>query len=643
MEAAEVLGPDGPLAHHIPGFAPRFQQQVMATAVATALREKRTLIAEAGTGIGKTYAYLVPALLSGGRVIISTGTRNLQEQLYYKDLPVVRKSLKMAVQVAMLKGRSNYLCLYRLSSAKIRGYWQNNQQANDFARIIDWSGRSRSGDMGELAEVAEDSPVWPQVTSTVDNCLGQECSFFQDCYVVKARRRAFEADILVVNHHLFFADMAVKETGFAELLPGVDAIILDEAHQLPEVAGHFFGLSLSSYQFAELLRDSLTEQQRDAPDAIDLAEKAQALEQAVSTMHLALGDQPQRAPWQSVAGLAPIEAALINLIKALEGLHHGLQEIAVRSKGLENCRRRCEELTLRLGLLTQNREADSISWFETRIRGFTLHLTPLEIAPLFRERMKMYPGAWVFTSATLAVEKDFGHFAARLGLDEMDTLHLDSPFDFARNALLYHPPYLPEPASPYHTEAVVEAALPVLEASRGRAFLLFTSYRALREAAEALQERLNYPLLIQGSMPRGQLLARFREMGNAVLLGTASFWEGVDVRGNTLSCVIIDKLPFASPDSPVLQGRFEMMRRRGGDPFLEFLLPQAVIALKQGAGRLIRDVNDRGVLMLCDPRLFSRPYGRVFLESLPPMARTRELEQVQCFFTTDNDPKYRPR
>jgi len=638
VEAAELLGPDGPLARHIPGFAPRSQQQAMAVAVASALRDNRVLLAEAGTGTGKTFAYLVPALLSGGRVIISTGTRNLQDQLYYQDLPVVRRALGVAVRIAMLKGRANYLCLHRLAVAEADGRWLSREQAADFAKIHAWAGRTRRGDIAEVSEVAEDSPIWPQVTSTVDNCLGQGCPCFQACHLVKARREAHEADILVINHHLFFADMAIKEAAFAELLPGADAFILDEAHQLPDVASHFFGLSLSSRQFIELARDTAVEQRRDAPDAAALTEYGQRLEQAVAELRLALGDESRRAPWRAVSEQPEVMAAIEGLQGVIEKLRPVLQEASVRGKGLENCYKRSVDLATRLACLTQTAGEESIHWFETRARGFTLSLTPLEIASTFHERMALYESAWVFTSATLAVGDDFAHFAARLGLDEPTTLRLDSPFDFSRNALLYHPSQLPEPASPRYTEALVEAVLPVLAASRGRAFLLFTSYRALREAAAALAGRLDYPLLIQGSLPRGQLLIRFRELGNAVLLGTASFWEGVDVRGEALSCVIIDKLPFAAPGDPVLQGRIEAIRRRGDDPFLEYQIPHAVITLKQGAGRLIRDVHDRGVLMLCDPRLLSRSYGRVFLDSLPPMARTRRIEQVQRFFAAEGCP-----
>jgi ATP-dependent DNA helicase DinG len=637
MDVAELLGADGPLARHLPGFAPRPQQQAMAGEVARALQQRRVLLVEAGTGTGKTCAYLVPALLSGKKVIISTGTRNLQDQLYQKDLPLVRQALGVKVKTALLKGRGNYLCLHRLALTEAGGRWPDRRQVAEFTRIRAWAGHTRQGDIAEVSEVPEDSPVWSQVTSTVDNCLGQDCPHLSACYLLKARRQAFEADVVVINHHLFFADLVIKEEGFGELLPGADAFIFDEAHQLPEVAGHFFGLSVSSRQFEELARDTLVEQRREARDFEALAERAEALAKAVAELRLALGIEPRRAAWQMVAALPALLTARQALQAALAELQQALQPAAVRGKGLENCWRRSVELAGRLEQLTLPAAEDAILWFETRSRSFTLNLTPLEVAPGFRGCLQKYPGTWIFTSATLAVGDSFAHFAARLGLNNPDTLQLDSPFDFRRHALLYHPLGLPEPASPRYTEALVEAVLPVLEASRARAFLLFTSFRALREAAVALEGCLDYPLLVQGSLPKQELLARFRALGNAVLLGTTSFWEGVDVRGNALSCVIIDKLPFASPGDPVLQGRIAALRRRGDDPFLNCQLPQAVIMLKQGAGRLIRDVHDRGVLVLCDPRLLSRTYGQVFLDSLPPMARTRRLEEVQRFFAVPED------
>jgi len=632
VSPADILGPDGPLARCVPGFAPRAAQQHMAEAVADTLAEAGALIAEAGTGTGKTFAYLVPALRFGGKVIVSTGTRTLQDQLFHRDLPTVREALKHPARVALLKGRANYLCLHRLDITLLEGRLRSRRLVSDLQSIRSWAGRTRSGDIAEVAEVPEDSTLWPLVTSTADNCLGSECPAYSECFVVNARREAQEADLVVINHHLLFADMALKEEGFGELLPAADAFILDEAHQLPEVASNFFGLSLSGRQLLELARDAQAEHVREAGDMRDLDEARGKLEKAVADFRLSLGSGEGRGTWREVLERKGVRAALANLNAQLVELNRWLELAAPRGKGLDNCWRRGTALLERLELLSDPAGEEYIHWIDIFRRSFTLHLTPLDIGETFRGKMQAHRSAWVFTSATLAVGDSFKHFADRLGIEDARTERLESPFDFQSNALLYAPPALPEPNTPQYTAAVVEAALPVIEASRGRAFMLFTSHRALQIAAEALRGRIDYPLLVQGEAPRGELLARFRQLGNAVLLGTGSFWEGVDVRGPALSCVIIDKLPFASPGDPVLQARVERIRSQGGNPFMDYQVPTAVLALKQGVGRLIRDVDDRGVMMLCDPRLLTKPYGRLFLKSLPPMARTRALADVQAFF-----------
>ena len=636
---SELLGTNGPLARHIPGFAPRPQQQEMAEAVASALERHQVLIAEAGTGTGKTFAYLVPALLCGQKVLISTGTRNLQDQLYHRDLPTVREALGIPIDIALLKGRANYLCPHRLQLTEGSGRLAPAQQ-DQLARIRAWAGRTESGDIAELDGIPEDAPIWPRVTSTTDNCLGGECPAYADCFVVKARKAAQAAEVLVVNHHLFFADMALRDEGFGEVLPGVNAFIFDEAHQLPEVASNFFGTSISSRQLLDLSRDALLEIHAEAPDTREAADMAASLETAVRDFRLSLGRFARRAPWQG--GGAAMEA----LRQALAELEAYLESVAECGKGLERCWHRSQELQSRLARFTSASDASalavgddegprqsSILWFETSQRGFMLRETPLDIGETFGRYVEGQKSAWVFTSATLAVGSSFAHFAHGLGLDENCGQQWDSPFDYAHQTLMYLPPRIPEPSSPQHTEAVVQAALPVLAASRGRAFFLMTSHRALKAAAELLREYIAYPLLVQGDAPRGELLERFREAGNAVLVGTSSFWEGVDVRGEALSCVIIDKLPFAAPDDPVLAARLDALRAEGRNPFRDYQLPQAVITLKQGAGRLIRDVEDRGVLMICDPRLHNKSYGRVFRASLPPMPVTREVADVQAFFS----------
>ena len=632
MDSAEALGPFGPLARRIAGFTPRSDQQDMAAHIERALADQSALIAESGTGTGKTFAYLVPALLSGKKVLVSTGTRNLQDQLFHRDLPAMRDALARPVSTALLKGRANYLCLHRLERAEVEVRFAGKREAGQFAHVRDWANRTRSGDVSELAEVPEDSALWPLVTSSVDNCIGSNCDRYNDCFVNKARREALAAEVLVVNHHLFFADLALREEGFGQLLPGVEAVIFDEAHQLPEIASNFFGQHVSSHQLVGLCRDSVTEEIKEQSAVAGLRAAAEKTEKAVADLRLVFGAEPQRAAWGAVAGRKGFRSALDALRDHLTDLTNLLDQAAAKGTGLANCFRRASAYLDRLQLLSDTPPPDYIPWFETGARSFMLRLTPMDVATPFRAAMADHPRAWIFTSATLAIDGNFDHFRSQLGLDEAETGVWESPFDYPHQALMYLPSGLPEPSAPDYTERVLEAALPVLGASRGRAFLLFTSHRALRIAADSLPGRIPYPLLVQGTAPRAELLDRFRKQGNAVLLGTSSFWEGVDVRGESLSCVIIDKLPFASPDDPVLQARATAMEEAGRNPFRDYQLPTAVITLKQGAGRLIRDVHDRGVLMLCDPRLRSKGYGKTFLASLPPMTRTSALADVQRFF-----------
>lgn len=639
MDSVEALGPNGPLVKTLPGFMPRAAQQALAQAIEHTLAERTTFIAESGTGTGKTFAYLVPALLSGCKVLISSGTKNLQDQLFRRDLPRVRDALGIPVAVALLKGRANYLCRYRLRQAEVNGRFDTRAQAAEFVRIGEWAGVTKTGDIAQAAGVPEDSEIWAEVTSTTDNCLGSRCQDYDTCFVNRARREALAADVLVVNHHLFFADLALREEGFGQLLPGVDAVIFDEAHQLPEVAGNFLGIALSGHQLASLCRDATVEEVKEKSGIAELAPAIAATEKAVADLRLSLTRAPQRLPWQQLDDNRAFHAALSELRAKLERLSMLLTAAAAKGEGLASCARRAETLIDRLVIVGDGPPPDHVAWVETSGRSFTLHQTPLNIAPAVRARMqgeaadgKLKPKAWIFTSATLAVGKSFAHFQERMGLEDAETGLWDSPFDYARQALMYLPPGLPLPSAPDYTERVIELALPVLQASRGRAFLLFTSHRALKLAHTLLANRLPYPLLVQGSMPRAQLLDEFRARANAVLLGTGSFWEGVDVRGETLSCVIIDKLPFAAPDDPVLAARGAALEELGRNPFMEQQLPEAVIALKQGAGRLIRHGDDYGVLMLCDPRLTTKSYGKIFLNSLPPMARTRDAADVARFF-----------
>jgi ATP-dependent DNA helicase DinG len=632
-----LLGADGPFARELPNFAPRLAQQTMARAVQHAIAGRDTLIAEAGTGTGKTFAYLVPALLSGERVIISTGTKTLQDQLYFRDLPKVRSVLGARLKTALLKGRANYLCLYRLDQTVREGATYERTQAAQLATIRAWSARTRRGDRMELAEVPEESPLWPRVTSTSENCLGVECPFFDDCHVVKARREALEADVVVVNHHLLFADLALKQEGFGEILPGAAAFILDEAHQIPELAGQFFSQSISARQLTELAQDALTECTGVTGAIGLLLEPVEALQDALRKLRLAMDALPSRGAFQQLEDRADVRESLHDLRELLATLAELLASQAERSRGLANLHERADLFVERLDRIVESHGDRDVRWYETFPRGFVLYATPLDLAVPMRGLRERTQAAWIHTSATLSVAGNFDHFARQLGLDDPQTLSLESPFDYTRQGLCYLPSGLSDPnmfdkGRRDYTEQVIESVLPVLHASNGRAFLLFTSHRALRRAAELLQDKVPWPLFVQGTAPRPRLLEEFRASGHGVLLGAASFWEGVDVVGEALSVVVIDKLPFAAPDDPVLMARLAALEQSGINPFMGWQVPSAVIALKQGAGRLIRDVHDRGVLVLCDPRLTGKGYGKLFLASLPPMPRTRELADVRAFF-----------
>ena len=635
MQLSEILGPEGLLAQQIEGFSFREQQFEMAMAVAEIIESGETLICEAGTGTGKTFAYLVPVLLSGKKAIISTGTKNLQDQLFHRDLPRVRELLSVPVKVALLKGRANYLCLNRMDNAltDVRGHSKEN--AEQLARIREWSTVTQRGDIAEVSDIPEDAMIWPQVTSTAENCLGQDCPSFQHCHLVEARRLAQEADVVVINHHLLCADFSLKDDGFGELLPATDCFIIDEAHQLPEVASNFFGMTVSGRQMLELTRDIDAEYQREIGDLPKLLTQTAKLSKAIKDLRLLFGMDPRRGGWQEINQDSRIPKGIDEVKKQFQELIGLLKTLQGRAKGMDSCLERSEALLTQLNKISQPEEGDNdIRWFETHRQSFRFNLTPLDIADVFAAQMQRHPACWVFTSATLSVNGKFTHFQQQLGIFDAVTRQWDSPFDYQHQALWYVPRGLPEPNQADYNSEVAKLSIEILEHSQGRAFLLYTSYRAMYEAADILKEELDYPILIQGTMSKNELLEQFRKLGNAVLLGTASFWEGVDVRGEALSCVIIDKLPFASPGDPVLQARIDALRKKGGNPFMEFQVPQAAIALKQGAGRLIRDEEDRGVLVICDPRLLSRskPYGKIFLNSMPDFARTRELDEVNRFF-----------
>ena len=637
-----IFSEKGPLAEGIPGYRTRQQQLEMALAIETAIQENKQLVAEAGTGTGKTFAYLVPALLSGGKVIVSTGTKTLQDQLFHRDLPAVRDALKVPVTVEMLKGRANYVCHFHLERSANEGRFVSREDANYVHVIRNFVENSKTGDKAELIEVPENATIWPSVTSTRDNCMGQECNFYKDCFVMDARKRALAADVVVVNHHLFFADVMLRDEGVSELLPSANTVIFDEAHQLPEVAGLFFGEDVSTSQLLELARDAEAEYITTAKDCPALQEAANALEKSVRDFRLVFAYEGARMPVQKALALKNFDSVYSEMQSKLKALTNVLETQAPRDPALENCWQRGAGLMVQLQRWLAAENANLVRWVGVFTQSVQLHATPLSVAEGFGKQLNASPRAWIFTSATLAVKSDFSHYIGQMGLSNANTGYWESPFDYGKQALFYVPENMPEPNSPGYSAAVAAVALPVIQASGGRAFVLCTSLRAMREIhalfKEAFEQNgIEFPLMMQGESSRSELLDRFRKRGNAVLVGSQSFWEGVDVRGEALSCVIIDKLPFAPPDDPVLAARIDKMNEEGKNAFMEYQLPYAVITLKQGAGRLIRDEADSGVLMICDPRLISKPYGRRIWQSLPPFKRTRFLADVQAFFERTSD------
>ncbi|ELY4720619.1 ATP-dependent DNA helicase [Cronobacter sp. 153480017-3] len=624
---------DGQLANAIPGFKPREPQRQMAQAVSAAIEAATPLVVEAGTGTGKTYAYLAPALRAGKKVIISTGSKALQDQLYSRDLPTVAKALEFKGRLALLKGRSNYLCLERLEQQALAGGDLPVQTLSDVIQLRGWANETVDGDISTCGRVAEDAPVWPLVTSTNDNCLGTDCPLYKDCFVVKARKKAMEADVVVVNHHLFLADMVVKESGFAELIPEAEVIVFDEAHQLPDIASQYFGQSLSSRQLLDLARDIIIAYRTEVKDTQQLQKCADRLAQSTQDFRLQLGDPGFRGNLRELLADASISRALLLLDDALELCYDVAKLSLGRSALLDAAFERATLYRARLKRLKEINQPGYSYWYECNSRHFTLALTPLTVADKFQDVIAEKGGSWIFTSATLSVNDDLHHFTERLGIHEAKTLLLPSPFDYARQALLCVPRGLPQTNQPQAGKALARMLQPLIEANQGRCFMLCTSHAMMRELAEQFRATMTLPVLLQGETSKSQLLEQFISAGNALLVATSSFWEGVDVRGDALSLVIIDKLPFTSPDDPLLKARMEDCRLRGGDPFDEVQLPEAVITLKQGVGRLIRDVDDRGVLVICDNRLVMRPYGAVFLKSLPPTPRTRDIGEAARFLT----------
>jgi len=635
QELNEILGEEGPLARAVPGFRPRAAQQQLAAHVARCLEERGWLVAEAGTGIGKTFAYLVPALLSGRRVIISTGTRTLQDQLFHRDLPLLASALGRACTVALLKGRANYLCLERFKRLPSELPLESPMERGLGARVAAWAQATTEGDLAELVELPDGHPLRERITSTRDSCTGNRCADFSRCHVFAARRRANDADIVVVNHHLLLADLALKEEGYGDILPSADAVIMDEAHQLPELAGQFFGTSFTSRKIDQLLSDlpALLLESGFEPKRLAPVEARLRASQATAQKAAQSAAGSARVAWEE--NLPNVDAAMRALVEALCELADALQALQA-GDAIVQAALRATEMAGTLDQVLDTGASEGARLLGASARGFNCQVVPFNVGTLLRNVLTARPMAWVFTSATLSVAGDFSHYIGRLGMeDRCEQLRIGSPFDYARQALLYVPTDMPDPASPEYLPAVVRCAANLVEMARGGAFLLFTSHRALEHAARSLRELWrsrpggSFHLLVQGEMPREQLLREFREHGDAVLLGTASFWEGVDVRGHALRLVVIDKLPFASPDDPVTRARARQVREQGGNPFNDFQLPEAALALQQGVGRLIRSETDSGVVAICDPRLYGKGYGRKLLDALPPMTRTRSLADVR--------------
>ncbi len=627
-----LFKPDGPLASHIDGFKARAPQLEMAEAVAHAIKSGGRLLVEAGTGTGKTYAYLVPALESGKRVVISTGSKNLQEQLFYRDLPTITGALSYTPPVALLKGRSNYLCIERMNRLLSESHLQKPEILNDLVKVKSWSTATDNGDVGDIPGLQENAEILAHVTSTNDNCLGRDCPYYDDCHLVVARRRAMDAQVVVINHHLFFADMAVKDTGFGELVPEAQVYVFDEAHQLPEIATNYFGKSVGSRTIQDLAQDIQLAYRAEAHDMAQLGKAADRLAIASQDLRLAFGVDGGRGNTRDMLRQPLWGQALARLNDAI-GLCYEVLKLALgRGEQLDHAFERISELRTRLGEVLAVNQTGFSYWYDCSRLHFTLNLTPLSVAERFSAEVQRPEVAWVFTSATLTVDMRFDHFKAELGLAGSAELILDSPFDYGEQARLCVPRYLPEPNAFGRGEQLANLMIPLINKTPGGCFFLCTSHQVMRQVAEVLRREIGRTVLLQGEDNKQRLLKEFVENGRAVLVATSSFWEGIDVRGAALSCVIIDKLPFASPDDPLLKARVDDCKLKGGDPFVELQLPKAVIALKQGVGRLIRDRSDHGVLVICDPRMVNKPYGATFIKSLPAIPRTRELGTLGSFF-----------
>lgn len=669
-----IFGPDGPIAKHHPHYEYRPGQVQMAEAVLGAITEGGHLCVEAGTGTGKTLAYLIPALAAHERVMISTGTKNLQEQLYYKDVPFLEKALGRKLRVAYMKGRSNYICLYRLKKAEQAPILEALEDLDYFQAVRQWAFTSQTGDRAELTELPEQLSFWSSIDARSDTCLGQKCPDYDSCFVTRMRQRALEADLVIVNHHLFFADLALRGHDYGAVIPDYSIVIFDEAHELEEVASEYFGAQVSNYRIAELIRDAQNVMITDTVASGEILKVCARLQQRADRFWLHFlqsgddrGPGRQRA-WSVVpdsryvldanfimraakeqggsgapgtlldveaadsAEFTPAGQSLLGLLNALARLETTLAALKDPPQEVSNLVRRTAEIKRDLEFIMTCADPQYVYWYERRGRGLFLQATPIDVSALLAESLFDRVPTVILTSATLASNQSFDYIRSRLGIKQARELIIPSHFDFQRQAILYLPPHLPDPRHPSFLAQAVEEIVKILEITSGRAFVLFTAVNQMNEAYQRVSERVAFPCFVQGQGSRSGLLEKFKQTPHAVLFATNSFWQGVDVQGDALSCVIIDRLPFAVPTDPVIAARQRYIEQQGGDSFYEYSVPQAVLMLKQGLGRLIRSTEDVGVLSVLDPRLRTKAYGQIFLRSLPPCPITTNIDEIARVF-----------
>jgi ATP-dependent DNA helicase DinG len=631
LDVDSVLGTDGIIKQEIADFRTRQSQLEMSRLIDKGIENGESHLIEASTGIGKTFAYLVPVFLSKKKVVISTGTKNLQDQLFYKDIPLIKRIIVNSKKTALLKGRSNYCCPYRIELFRHQKKSQSREMASLFTALHEWSEVSKTGDISEFAAIPENDPLWFYATSTADNCLGNDCPNFDDCFVVKARKKAMDADVVVINHHLYFSDQALKKDGFGEILPETQVVIFDEAHQLPDIASLFYGNQLTMRQIEMMCKDIIEAELAEAADSNLLKPACEALSIALADFRLAMCQFPEKAEWMRIQNAPSMQKAVKTVQAELKTLKQLLDPLTGRGKELSSCSKRLESIDL---VFKQFLSLDdyNVSWYEWSDRSFRLMVSPLDVSDLFRKQLDESLNESVFfTSATLSSQQSFKYYADRLGLADISTSLFESPFNYQKQAMLYLPEHLPDPSDRDYAKQFGELCCDLIEATNGYCFILFTSYRMLTWTASYLRSKIKNKLFVQGDYQRSELLQQYMKAKSPVLLGTSSFWEGVDVKGDQLRCVIIDKLPFKSPQDPVYKKRLQLANQDGGNAFMNVQIPETTIHLRQGVGRLIRDIEDKGIVALCDNRLNSKSYGEKMLDSLPPMKRSNSMTEIQAF------------